>query len=250
MNTDTRDRDDEEARADAPVMSAREVLGLEPRPLVVPDDQEMVLSPDNPQFARSFARVHLKTYADLQLLGLVPRHLSEDKVRKAISADDAEVYQMATRALSLATPCDCSGHAASDQAAARSNPLRSAYNRLRKHHHPALAAVMADHYGTHVAWDEPVSSIVRNWTSALRVGSLVHVALLGDITINKNATLTVASPAKSLLAWNIWIERTGRLVQQGSYLKIWANSMNRFRHFDLEAATAAAKISPVWQLNN
>jgi hypothetical protein len=250
MNTDTLDRDDEERRAEPPLMSAREVLSLEPRPLVVPEDQEVVLSPDHSNFARSFARVRLSAYADLQLLGFVPRHLSEDKVRKAISADDAEVYQMASRTLSLATPCDCSGHAASDQAAVRASPLRSAYNRLRKRHHPALAAVLADHYGTHVAWDEPVSSIVRNWTSAVRVGSLVHIALLGDITINKNATLTVASPAKSLLAWNIWIERTGRLVQQGSYLKIWANSMNRFRHFDLEAVNAAAKISPVWQLSN
>ena len=230
-------------------MSAREVLGLEPRPLVVPEDQEMVLSPDNPNFARSFARVQLKSYADLQLLGLVPRHLSEDKVRKAISADDAEVYQMATRALSLSTPCDCSGHAALTK-----RPLgRTRYARLTtvaQAHHPALAAVLADHYGTHVAWDEPVSSIVRNWTFALRVGSLVHIALLGDITINKNATLTVASPAKSLLAWNIWIERTGRLLQQGSYLKIWANSMNRFRHFDLEAVNAAARIAPVWQVTN
>jgi hypothetical protein len=218
--------------------------------LVVPDDQEIVLSPDNPQFARSFARVQLKAYADLQLLGLVPRYLSEEKVRKAISADDAEVYQMAARTLSLATPCDCSGHAASDAAAARANPLRSAYNRLRKHHHPALAAVLAYHYGTHVAWDEPVSSIVRNWTSALRVGSLVHVALIGDITINKNATLTVAAPAKSLLAWNIWIERTGRLVQQGSYLKVWANSINRFRHLDINLVAAAAKVAPLWQVNN
>ena len=200
MNTDTLDRDDEERRAETPLMSAREVLGLEPRPLVVPEDQEMVLSPDNPNFARSFARVRLKRLCGPSVAGFRAAPSVGGQSAEGISADDAEVYQMATRALSLATPCDCSGHAASDQAAARANPLRSAYNRLRKRHHPALAAVLADHYGTHVAWDEPASSIVRNWTSALRVGSLVHIALLGDITINKNATLTVASPAKSLLA--------------------------------------------------
>lgn len=252
MNADTVDRDEEEeGRAEIRLLDAREVLRLEPRPIVVPEDHEMVLSPDNRQFAESFARVRLKTYEDLQLLGFVPRHLSEEKVRKAIGADDAEVYQMAGRMLSQPTPpCDCSGHALSDQVAARANPLRSAYNRLRKHHHPSLAAALADHYGAPIAWDEPISAIVRNWTSAVRVRSLVYVALLGDITINKNATLSVAAPAKSLLAWNIWIERTGRLVQQGSYLKVWANSINRFRHLDLNLVTAAAKIAPVWQLSN
>lgn len=250
MNAETDDYEDAEGRPEIRLMTAREALGLEPRPIVVPDDHEIVLSPDDRQFTRSFARVRLSTYEDLQLLGFVPRHLSEEKVRRAISADDAEVYQMAGRMVSAAPSCDCSGHALSAQASARMSPVRSTYNRLRKHHQPALAAVLADHYGAQVAWDEPVSAVVRNWASAVRTGPIIHIALLDDITINKNATLTVAAPAKSLLARNIWIERTGRLVQQGSYLKVWANSINRFRHLDLNLVATAAKNAPIWQLNN
>jgi hypothetical protein len=232
--------------AEVKLRTAKEVLGQEARRIEVSENAELLLSPAIPEFAGSFSRVQLQSYADMQLLGFAPRKLAEEKIRHAIAADDDEVYKLASTMPQLFTRCDCG-----DQAAyAKRSPgisLRTAYNSIRKNHNPTLAALLSDHLGTRIDWDSPIAGITRKWISYLRFSPEVIIGLFEDITINRNATLAVAASAKSLMAYNIWIHRTGRLVQQGSYLKIWANSVNSFRDFrEMVAVEVARKNGPPW----
>jgi hypothetical protein len=103
--------------------------------------------------------------------------------------------------------------------------LRTSYNSIRNRHNPALSKLLAEHYRTHIAWDSPVASIVRKWADSVK--AVIGIALLQDIIINKDSTLWIDGNVKSLLARNIVIHRTGRLVSGGGYLKIWANSIER-----------------------
>lgn len=250
MNTESADQHGrEEGCPEVKLLTAKDALKLELRPIEVPENAEILLSPANPEYASGFARVRLKSYEDLKTLGFVPRKLAEEKVRQAMAADDAEVYDLAGKMLRQSSgECGCS-KGATHSSMLRGSPIRGVYNSIRKRHNPALARVLADHYGTQMAWDTPVPAIVRKWVVAVRLNPEIIIALLGDITIHKNAKLTVAASLKSLMAWNIWIHTTGRLVGQGSYLKIWANSINRFTGFlNLTVVDAARKIAPLWTL--
>jgi hypothetical protein len=250
MDTENADQQKrEEGCSEVRVMSASEALRIEPRHIEVPENAELLLSPANSDYASSFARVRIKSYEDLKTLGLVPRKLAEEKVHKAIAADDREVYDFASKMPSRASgDCGCSG-GTEHAGAARENPVRGSYNSIRSRHNPALSRILADHYGSDVAWDAPAAAIVRTWVVAARLKPEIIIALFGDITIQKNGTLAVAANSKSLMAWNIWIHQTGKLVGQGSYLKIWANSINRFSGFlNLSAVESARKITPLWTL--
>lgn len=250
MNVDSTDQERREDRCpDLKLLTAKEALGGEPRPIEVPENAELELSPTNPEYASSFARVRLKSYEDLRTLGLVPRKLHEEKVRQALAADDGEVYDLAGKMLQRsAGGCGCSKDG-SDASRLRGSPIRGVYQSIRSRHNPALARVLADHYGTQIPWDSPVPAIVRKWVVAAQASPELIIGYFGDITIYKNATLSVAPGAKSLLAWNIWIHSTGRLVGHGSYLRIWANSISRFSGFlSVAVVDAARKIAPVWAL--
>lgn len=237
----------DEACVEIKLYTAKDALKREASRIEVPENTEMLLSPTNREFASYFAQVEIKSYEDLQLLGFVPRRLSEEKVRQAIAADDDEVYKIASSSMAQKSAHDCN---CGNQDAYAEKPygssLRTNYNSIRKRHNPALARLLSDHLNTHVSWDDPSASIVRKWALSSRIRAISSL-LFEDITINRNATLAVAANTKSLLAHNIWIHQTGRLVQQGSYLKIWANSINTFSGFvSITAADAARKIAPPW----
>jgi len=232
--------------AEVKLRTAKEVLGQAARRIEVPENAELLLSPAISEFADSFSRVQLNSYADLQLLGFAPRKLAEEKVRHAIAEDDDEVYKLASTMPQSFTRCDCGDQVANEKRLPR-NSLRTAYNSIRRNHNPSLAALVSDHLGTRIHWDSAIAGIARKWITYLRLNPVVIIGLFEDITINRNATLAVAANAKSLMAHNIWIHRTGTLVQQGSYLKIWATSINTFRDFtDAVVVDVARKIGPPW----
>lgn len=223
-------------------------LGRKARRVEVPENTELLISPADPEFAGSFSRVQVTSYGDLQLLGFVPRKLAEEKVRHAMAADDDEVYKLASNMPSSFTRnCDCGGLDA-DAARSRGSSLRPTYNSIRKYHNPGLASLLSDHFGTHIPWDSPVAGVIRKWVIYPAIKPELIVVLLEDITINRNATLAVAPNTKSLMAFNIWIHHTGRLVQQGSYLKIWANSISVFRNFVGTTTTTTGHNIP-WLIN-
>jgi hypothetical protein len=248
MNSDKTDegqcmKDVEELR----LLSPRELLKQEFRHLEVKEGETLMLSPSNREFAASMARVSIRSFEDLQLLGLAPKRLTEDKVRYAIAADDAEVYQLATRDLKVSSHgCGCSGN----EHRSGGSAIRSAYNGLRNRHNPALSRLLSDLYQAEVAWDSPVAGVTRKWVGALRLNPIIIAHLFGDIVIQRGATLSVAASSKSLLAWNIYIHRTGKLVSQGGYLKIWAKSMRLFTDFlSGKLVEAARNTPPLWTLH-
>jgi hypothetical protein len=225
-------RDDQYARAaetsveDARIYTAEEVVREEGRDLEVPEDREFRLAPGEPHAAHFFFRVRLRTYSDVQLLGFVPRALPEEKVRRAIAEDDGGARQLAQETLRAARPlveADCQCAPAASGPLPYGRQLRTTYTRIRRFHHPAFAELLSDHYGVEVAWDSP--TVVNLWRWASSPEAIAVIALFGDITINRNATLLVDSTTKALWAANIWIHRTGRLVSQSGYLKIWAHSI-------------------------
>ncbi len=234
----------EEVHREVKMLTAKEVLQRDTRSIDVPEGSQFMLSPSDPDQASWFSRVQLRSYEDLQTLGFVPRRLAEDKVRQAIAADDAEVHGLASKLLAQpAGVCGCPKSGACTSAS-RPRPLRTVYNSVRKRHNPSLAKLLGEHYGASMAWDDPGAAIMRKWLDAARWHREIIVAVLRDITIQRNATFTVAPSAKSLMARNIWIHPTGRLVGQGSYLRIWANSISRFLHAG--AIEAVREHAPVW----
>jgi hypothetical protein len=231
------------------LVTSREALRREFMRIEVPEDSELSLSPTNREYARCFARVHLQSYEDLQTLGFVPRRLPEERVREAIATDDEEAFKLASTMMHQPVrDCGCESQGAYQERASRST-LRTAYNSVRKSHNRALAGLLSDHYGTHIAWDSPLAGIVRKWDSYLGLNAEIVIALLEDIIINRNATLAVAANAKSLLAHNIWVHDTGRLVLQGSYTKVWANSVNRFSILRPEVLETLREQEPPWSLS-
>lgn len=226
--------------------TAKDALRREVKQIVVPENTELPLSPSHPELANCFVRVPLESYEDLQLLGYVPRKLHEEKVRQAITADNEEVYRLASSMASQLPPHDCEcGDQSAPTYESFTGGLRAIYNRTRKTHNPALGRLLSDHFSADVPWDDPIATITLNSVSRLDqrvfLDKPVLVALTDDITINRNASLIVDASLESLLANNIQIHRRGRLVLQGSYIKIWASSVGSF---DLNLATPVS--TPPW----
>lgn len=233
------------------VFTPREALSQKPKKIDVPEGTELFLSPDEEEYKDSFSRIHIKSFEDLQLVGYVRRGLSGEKVLAAIQSDDAEAYKLAaSQPQAAAHDCGCHGHAA--QANTFASTFKRSYTNVRKRHNPMLSRVLSDHLGSQIGWDSAVASNVRKWSQYIEVNSIIVIAaLFEDITINRNSTLRVDAAAKSLFAHNIWIHRTGRLVHEGSYLKIWANSLNRFSTAFVDIATldVARLVLPTWKIN-
>lgn len=232
------------------IFTAKEAVMRERIDIEVPENSEIVLSPSNPEFKPHFARVVLRTYDDLRILGFIPRGLADDKVRQAIAEDDAEVYDLACKMIRHSpNTCSCSGETI-HAPASHGNPIRGIYNGFRKRHNPSLARLLSDHYGSPIAWDGTIPVTVRKWATSIYLKPEILLILSGDIKINKNSTLSLSSNSKLLLAWNIWIHSTGKLISNGSYIKIWANSINHFNYVvDVQALNSARNITPVWSLS-
>jgi hypothetical protein len=207
--------------------NVQEALAREPRDLEVPEGTEVLLSPYEREHKEYFVRVELKSFEDLKMFGLVPRGLSEEKVRRAISKDDEEVHKLASKMLDTQARqgCGCEDHQPQSSRSYGSD-LRRLYTSTRNRYHPSLANLLSAHLSARVEWDSALPGIIRRWVSITNV-SLIST-LFRDITINRGATLAVDKSAKSLLAGTIWIHRSGRLVSQGSYLKIWAHAISSF----------------------
>ena len=234
------------------VVSAAEALRQDLRDVEVPAGQSVMLSPYEREYADCFARVAVRNYDDLQTLGLVPRGLSEDRVRRAIADDDEETYKAAREMLaSQPAPhggCECKPEAAGS---ANVGTLRQHYSRARRSFNPALSRLLSDHLKTRVEWDSPVAGVVRRWASYAADAGLyadtnfivsVQILRLRDIIIGPGATLHVDPGTQDLLAATIWIHQTGRLRHGGGYLKIWASAISRYRdlHIQIEATPAAS----------
>jgi hypothetical protein len=126
--------------ADAKLISPREALTRDLKPLAVPARADVLFSPYEREYEDYFARVSVSTFDDLKTLGFVPSGIAEEKVRRAAASDYEETYKLAhTRVANAAGQshdCDC-------QTSARNGSgggLRQQYDGLRKANKAAAAA--------------------------------------------------------------------------------------------------------------
>lgn len=230
------------------VVSAKEALRRDLKSLQVPASTDVMFSPYDSEFAPYFARVEVKDFDDLKVLGFVPRGLAEEKVRSAIAADENEAYKVAHTMLANSPAPNCTCQHPQTTVVSGSN-LRQHYASARKSFNPALARVLTEHLQTRVEWDSPIASIVRNWMRFIEISqrSAISIALLNDITIDRGAVLRLDKSTKALFAGTIYIHRTGQLIYDGGYLKIWAHAISNLLTF----ATSATNLSNIpWLISN
>lgn len=214
-----------------PVRAITDVLRRPTRDVIVPEDQEVEFAPSNPETAVHFSQVFVKSIADLQLLGFVPRRLSEERVRQAVEEDDRAAYSLAAARLAArpASACECHGHAAAPSFSAE---FRRDYRQVRQAHAPAVARVLSELFQRSIAFDDPHPRLVTRWVQLVSDKAFAErpilIAALMDITINRGATLRIEPLLKSLHANNVWIHRQGSFRQQGSHLRLWAHHISGF----------------------
>jgi hypothetical protein len=227
--------------SDIRAMSAAELIRQDPRDLEVPEGTEVLLSPDDPQFAHHFARVDMRSYEDLQLLGFIPRGLDLDALRSAIRHDDEAAQQVAHERLARGNPCDDRER----QETSYGSSLRELTAQIRRDYHPALSRLLNEHYRTTIELDSMRAGLTWKWASSLKELDAVSLvaSLFQDITVHKDATLRIDKTDRMLMASNIRIHKTGKIVRSGGYLKIWAHSISAFIDFS-EVVTEAVHRFP------
>jgi hypothetical protein len=208
--------------------TVKEALERTTEDLLVRDGQTVEFTPERREYEHYFAQVQLTEFEDLQILGFVPRGLAEENVRRAIESDDEQAYRLAM-GTAEAPSHDCGCKSAHRNFQSR---FSSAYKQLRKANSPALARLLSDHYQVKLPFNDPLPVLVKKWVAYFderrRFHSPVLVSLLMDVTIGRNAVLATHRSLKSFLARNIWVHRSGQLLQRGSYMRIWANTISTF----------------------
>jgi hypothetical protein len=232
------------------IMRPEDALRRGVHDLHVEADQEVQLSAEGDEHRGFFARVQLQTIADLQVLGLVPRELPEEELRKAIAEDDEVALQTARELLlrGAKPPCSCEPGLAAGREAERpyARQLSQVYGRVRRTYNPSLARLVSGRRRTSLAWDSTAVSSVRGWIARIDASSAVSsilAALSQDIVVKQNATLVLDPKTPLLLARSIRIHQTGRIVHRGGYLRIWAAEIVRLHNNQM----VTDKVAP-WRL--
>lgn len=204
-----------------PEISARELLKQRGRDLEVQENEVVHLDPAKGQYRDSMFNVRVASFEDAQLMGMIPRKAKREAIVKAIAADDAKAYKLATRHFDPTASCACHG-------AEQGLSLQATYLAFRKRNNPYLAEVLSEVVGSKFEWHSPAVSALRKYAIIASTGFNLISALFTDITINRGSSLVVGRRARSMFANHIAIHRTGKLIQTGGYLRIWATSLTRF----------------------
>jgi hypothetical protein len=212
-----------------------EALHRAPQDLDTSEDEELVLSPEQPEHHQYLARARLDGYRDLQALGLVPRNMPEQSVREAIASDDQDAMRLAQdmllrrRAAQPAAICNCEQSESHPTTSSFRRDLKQTYREIRRDYHPALANALSEHYRVEFSWDSALAGSINGWVHRIyRPEVTIEFAFFRDITIRRGSTLSLRNDSTVLLARNIRIHREGRLRHRGGYLRIWASAIDSF----------------------
>jgi hypothetical protein len=216
------------------VVSIKEVMQRKSESLIIPAEKTVDIGPDQKDYAKFFSVVQIRSFQDLQDLGLIPAELSEEKAKQAITRDGNEAFAIAQTRLrqgSSPKPCSCHGEEGKqgEERPAYRDQIRGVYNEVRKAHHPNFAQVLSEVYRAEVAFDDPIVAHVHAFISGLYAGRFtvtkVPVLKIADITIQKNATMNVGSTTKLLFANDIRIYSGGKMKLNSSFTKIKCSSI-------------------------
>src|SRR5262245_11782196 len=118
---------------------AKEALKRGTEDLVVAEGQAVTLTPSNRDLAHHFARVQLTALEDLPTLGLLPRKIGEQDLRRAIGSDDDDAYKMTVSLLAssgISSPCGCGDRPATMRPESRypsfQSRFQTTYKEVRK----------------------------------------------------------------------------------------------------------------------
>lgn len=214
-----------------PVYHPEEALRRDLVDLLVDDEAEMQLAANRSECRDYFARVHANSVHDLQILGLVPRGLREEELKQAMSQDDRAAFETAREISSRGVAPSCACGATPDAAHIPYGAnVALTYAAVRKAFNPALAALLSTHQKTTFRWDSIHTQAVRGWLDRLNkvVAEVpVLIALFRDIRVGHNSRVVLDPQCAQLFARGIYIHKTGTLVHQSGYLRIWASEISR-----------------------
>ena len=193
-----------------------------PEDLVVPEGTNVVLDENPPQhLAESFQRVHLRTLGDLVDNEVIS---SDDSLNSLLEAaknatrsalESRSTYVPAVRVPGTLRP-DLRRYGSYSAATGSIHPgERDTFWRVAREIEPAALA--------NVTRDTPLAGVLTSAQAAKL--STIFKYLFQDVTVQSNGTLTITAAVQHFTCGNLLIERYGRILVQGSGVKISAFSI-------------------------
>lgn len=184
----------------------------------VPAGTELTVGPFS-GYADTFKLARVETFADIQKLGFVPEHITEEGAVNALRNDD-KLYRDARRNLDM-DHCSCSDHysgSTSDRPTA-----------LRRHYQDHLLELLLPlQRRSLLAADTDIVHIYRQiqrWASRPAV-YLVGLVSISDIEISEKATLFMTHTVTSLYARNINMGANSRLRFHSGNVHVRCETLN------------------------
>lgn len=205
--------------------SVQDALKAPREDLTVEEGMEVRLEPENQGLVRGRHVVEVRTFEDLQGLSLVPERLSERDVSEAIKLDDEEARTVAREQLARNhAACVHAPMVEAPPKLAYRSELNRVYTGVRKSYNPHLAEVMSGVATTPYAFHDLHVAVTRGWYTAVTLNAAMLKAyvvwLFKDVTIGKNATLTLGAKEKVLHCGDLRIHVGGKLLISGSGVKV------------------------------
>lgn len=210
------------------VVSVEEALRKPSLSIRVPDGEVMTVGPFNAH-AKSFRLAEITNFEDLHRLGFVSDQISEERVVKALRADERTHREAVRQVTGIPSPCPCGS-----QDGAQVPRI------LRRHFQDNLIELLQPLYRQSLTADDPaVVHPFRRLQAWLDRPSkyLLGLYTLEDIDIGKNATLTMTPTVRAVYVNNININDFGQLHFQSGNVHVRCailNGPNRFSHIRVD----------------
>jgi hypothetical protein len=189
----------------------------------VPPRESITIGPFETRHAETFRIAEVRSFSDLQSLGLVPRNLSEDVARDAMLGDDDEFRTLRRTARSAPEHGECSCH---EQEAGHGPSIRR--SRVQSRLAEALASSMPAFRRSAAREDAGVVHIyqhLRRWFDQ-PAAFLVGLVRANSIFIETDGVLVMSPTVSVLDVDTIDIRLGGRLRFQGSSVNVRCGTMN------------------------
>lgn len=124
-------------------VSVHEALRKNEIRIEVPPQEIRTVGPFEERYAEAFRVAEVKSFEDLQVLGMIPRELTEPRALDAIRADDAAFRDRHRELQRELRDCDCQEHSSANVTSFRRSRIQS-----------SLATLLPDHFRSRLDLDE------------------------------------------------------------------------------------------------
>ena len=189
----------------------------------VPPGESLTTGPFEARYAEAYRIAEVRSFADLQSLGLVPRDLSEEVARDAMLGDDDEFRTLRRTARNAAERGECSCH---EQTAGHGSSIRR--SRVQSRLSEALASSTRGFRSAAAREDAGVVHVyqhLRRWFDQ-PANFLVGLVRANTIFIETDGLLVMSPTVNVLDVDTIDIRLGGRLKFQGSSVNVRCGTLN------------------------